>query len=311
MPEWVFGVVLAGVIARSWQTRLRTWFETPIDLTLVARAPSQTLAAVIEATLQIARHEVLARFRAHERGARLKADGTQLSDADEAAQSALAVRLRAIADLPFLGEEMTTDEQEQAWESGDRLWCVDPLDGTTNFLQGLPNFAVSVALIENRRSTLAVVYNPVSDELFAAEAGAGATFNGQPILPPAAKPALARAVVGIDPKYLPRMLAMQLASAPPYYSMRNFGAGSLDWCYLALGRFDAYLHGGQKLWDYAAGALIHAEAGGSQATFEYDAFWADSPWTRSIIAANGSALFAEWRAWVRTVGGLRPRVIEV
>lgn len=270
------------------------------------------LAALIEATQDVARHEVLARFRAqrHERDARVKADGTLLSHADEAAQSALAQRLRAIADLPFLGEEMSAEEQTLAWESGDRLWCVDPLDGTTNFLQGLPNFAVSVALIENGRSTLAVVYNPVSDELFAAEAGAGATFNGQPIVPPAAKSALARAVVGIDPKYLPRMLAMQLASAPPYYSMRNFGAGSLDWCYLAVGRFDAYLHGGQKLWDYAAGALIHAEAGGLQSTFESDAFWNDPPWTRSIIAANGATLFAEWRAWVRLAGGLRPRLVE-
>lgn len=276
------------------------------------------LAAVIEATRAVARTEVLARFRlldARSSG-RLKPDGTLLSDADEAAQAALAARLRAIADLPFLGEEMSAQEQARAWSGGGRLWCVDPVDGTTNFLQGLPSFAVSVALIEEGRSTLGVVYNPVSDELFAAQLGRGATFNGERIVQPPSKSVLARAVVGIDPKYLPRMLALNLASDPPYYSMRNWGAGSLDWCYLALGRFDAYLHGGQKLWDYAAGALIHAEASGeqsgssTQATFEEDEFLSADPWTRSIIAANGQTLFREWRAWVRTAGGFRPRVIE-
>lgn len=270
------------------------------------------LAAVVEATRVVARTVVLARFRSGDahRHKRLKVDGTHLSHADEAAQSALAARLREIADLPFLGEEMSADEQARVWASGERLWCVDPLDGTTNFLQGLTNFAVSVALIDRGRSTLGVVYNPVTDELFAAQRGAGATFNGERIVPLPPKSALASAVVGIEPKYLPRMLAMNLASDPPYYSMRNWGAGSLDWCFLALGRFDAYLHGGQKLWDYAAGALIHAEAGGLQATFEEDDFWSAQPWTRSIIAANGSALFHQWRAWVRTAGGFRPRLIE-
>ncbi len=270
------------------------------------------LAAVIEATRLVARTEVLERFRSldAQRHGRLKADGTQLSHADEAAQAALAERLRSIADLPFLGEEMSADEQARVWASGERLWCVDPVDGTTNFLQGLPNFAVSVALIEHGRTTLGVVYNPVSDELFAAQKGAGATLNGVRIEPPPSKSALARAVIGIDPKYLPRMLAMNLVSDPPYYSVRNFGAGSLDWCYLALGRFDAYLHGGQKLWDYAAGALIHAESGGRLATFQSNAFWSADPWTRSIIAANGEHVFDEWCAWVRMAGGFRPLVVE-
>jgi myo-inositol-1(or 4)-monophosphatase len=270
------------------------------------------LAAVIEATRLVAQSEVLERFRSldPQRHGRLKADGTQLSHADEAAQAALAGHLRAIADLPFLGEEMAAQEQARVWASGERLWCVDPVDGTTNFLQGLPNFAVSVALIERGRSTLGVVYNPVSDELFAAQRGGGATLNGVPIELPSPKTSIGRAVIGIDPKYLPRMLAMNLVTDPPYYSMRNFGAGSLDWCYLALGRFDAYLHGGQKLWDYAAGALIYAEAGGRLATFERDDFWAADPWTRSIIAANGERVFDEWCAWVRRAGGFRPQLIE-
>jgi myo-inositol-1(or 4)-monophosphatase len=82
-------------------------------------------------------------------------------------------------------------------------------------------------------------------------------------------------------------------------SQRNFGASTLDWCYVAAGRFDVYLHGGQKLWDYAAGCLILAEAGGHMCTMEQDDFWAADLWHRSTIAALDGVLFQEWVRWIR------------
>ena len=79
----------------------------------------------------------------------------------------------------------------------------------------------------------------------------------------------------VDFKRLPPALARDLVAEPPYSSQRNFGASTLEWCYVAAGRFDVYLHGGQKLWDYAAGSLVLEEAGGLMCTLDHDDFWAD------------------------------------
>ena len=106
-------------------------------------------------------------------------------------------------------------------------------------------------------------------------------------------------MAGADFKRLPRRLAERLAGAPPYASQRNYGASTLDWCYTAAGRFDVYVHGGQKLWDYAAGALILEEAGGGMATLDSDDFWGSSIWQRSVVAAWDPGLLREWAAWLR------------
>ena len=74
---------------------------------------------------------------------------------------------------------------------------------------------------------------------------------------------------------------------------------ALEWCYAAAGRFDVYLHGGQKLWDYAAGWLIFREAGGLCASLDHDDFWAGEVWEKSVIAALDPAVFEEWKGWLR------------
>jgi myo-inositol-1(or 4)-monophosphatase len=94
-------------------------------------------------------------------------------------------------------------------------------------------------------------------------------------------------------------LAQGICSARPFSSQRNYGSCSLEWCYTAAGRFDLYLHGGQKLWDYAAGCLILEEAGGHMCGFDQDDFWAEPLWQRSAIAALDPGLFIQWRDWVR------------
>lgn len=258
---------------------------------------SKLLDAVIAAARKVGREEVMPRYLkvAHER----KLDGSLFTEADLATQQALFVSLREIAPYPVLGEEMTEAEQQAVWDAGDQgFWCVDPIDGTTNFVSGMPFFAVSIALVKNRRSVLGVVYDPQADECFYAERGAGAFVDGDPlpIKPPPGR--LNRCIAGVDFKRIPRSLAGRLAAEHPYSSQRNLGASTLDWCYLAAGRLHIYLHGGQKLWDYSAGALILEEAGGRLSTMSEVDFWQGNPWTRSAVAALTPELFSQWQEWL-------------
>ncbi|OZA28860.1 MAG: inositol monophosphatase [Hydrogenophilales bacterium 17-61-9] len=231
-----------------------------------------------------------------------KPDGSLFTEADSATQDALAAALSTIKNVPVLGEEMTEQQQHDAWNAGrEGLWCVDPIDGTSNFVAGVPYFAVSVAYLYKGERMLGVVYDPIADEMFSAERGCGAFLNGQPL--PLRTPAteLRRALAGVEMKRIDRALAGRLAAWPPYASQRNFGASTLDWCYTAAGRFDIYVHGGQKLWDYAAGALILEEAGGrlSSLTGSFDIA---NVWERSVVASASPELFVLWRDWLKVAG---------
>lgn len=253
-----------------------------------------SLADLVAIVRRVGDEVVLPRFTkvAHTR----KADGSVLTEVDLQAQEVLRQELSRIADCPLLGEEMTRDEQARQWEAGEQgLWCVDPVDGTSNFVSGIPHFAVSVAFMQQGRPVLGAIYAPALGEMFSAQAGQGAWLNGQrlPLAPPANT--LDEAIAGIDFKRLPLQLAAQLASDPPYHSQRNLGSGALDWCYVASGQFDLYLHGGQYLWDYAAGCLVLQEAGGSMSTLEGPNFWEGDVWRKSVVAASTDFLWAEWR----------------
>lgn len=261
-------------------------------------SPAALLPQVEALVRAVAAEEVMPRFlqvaREH------KSDGSILTAADLAAQHFLAAGLAKLAPLPILGEEMSEAEQQAALAAGDEgLWCVDPIDGTTNFLVGLPYFAVSVALLRHRRPILGVSYAPFSDEMFVAVTGGGAWLNGQRLPLREPEPGLDRAVALVDLKRLPKPLAMALASGSPYYSQRNLGSSVLEWCYLAAGRGDLLLHGGQRPWDFAAGSLMVREAGGGLSGFEADDFDATPAWRRSVIASLDPGTLPRWRAWVR------------
>lgn len=256
------------------------------------------LNQVIALVRQVARDEVMPRYLkvAHSH----KTDGSMCTEADVACQHALTAGLREIAPYPVLGEEMTEEEQIALWAEGtEGLWCIDPIDGTSNFVNGIPYFALSVALMKNGKSILGVIYDPVADEMFYAERGRGAFLDGESLPISTRAPNLRRSLAAVELKRINDNITAQIALHPPYSSQRNFGASTLDWCYVAAGRFDVYLHGGQKLWDYAAGCLILEEAGGHCCTLTHDDFWADSPWQRAVIAALGNDLFNEWRAWIQ------------
>lgn len=256
------------------------------------------LDEVIAAVRAVAQQEIMPRYLCVER--MQKEDGSFCTEADIAAQAALIDRLQKIYPAALMGEEMSKQEQEEQWAKGDAgLWSVDPIDGTSNFFNGLPYFAISVALMQQGKSVLGVIYNPVADEMFYAEKGGGAFLNGKALPLKKDVPTLSGAMANVDLKRLDQKLAEQIAAHPPYASQRNYGACTLEWCYTAAGYFDLYLHGGQKPWDYAAGSLILEEAGGQMCGLEQDDYWAGSYWQRSVIAALDRDLFIQWRDWIR------------
>jgi myo-inositol-1(or 4)-monophosphatase len=258
------------------------------------------LAALKQLVREVAQREVTPRFL--KVAASHKADGSLFTEADAATQAALELALPLIKNAPVLGEEMTETQQRDAWNAGwDGLWCVDPIDGTSNFVAGVPYFAVSVAYLYKGVRQLGVVYDPIANEMFSAARGGGAFLNDTrlPLRPPAAE--LRRALAGVEMKRIDRELAGRLASWPPYASQRNFGASTLDWCYTAAGRFDIYVHGGQKLWDYAAGALILEEAGGRLSSLSGN-FDTANVWERSVVASASPELFVLWRDWLKAAG---------
>lgn len=272
----------------------------PVEKKAAPRAKTMgaMLKAVVAAVKLVAAEEIMPRYLkvAHQR----KSDGSLCTEADTAAQAALTKKLQAILNVPVLGEEMPAEEQRAKWQAGkEGLWCIDPIDGTSNFVRGLPYFAVSVALLREGNTVLGVVYDPVADEAFAAEQGKGAFLNGERLVVREAADSLSHALANVDMKRLSTNLVVQLATCPPYSSQRNFGASALDWCYTAAGRYDVYLHGGQKLWDYAAGTLILWEAGGHACCIENDDFSQGDIWQRSVIAARDKVLFDEWKGWIR------------
>ncbi len=246
----------------------------------------------------IARDEILPRYLKSARNR--KADGSLFTEADMASQQRFSEALPAFLPGAVLGEEMTAAEQAALWRDGARgLWCIDPIDGTTNFANGIPLFAVSIAYLIEHEPVIGVVYNPITDESFYAARGAGAFLNGAELPLRAGATELRDAVAGVDFKRISHHLGDELAVRPPYYSQRNFGSSALEWCFVAAGRLDVYLHGGQMLWDYAAGRLILAEAGGVAEALDGGVLMSGPAIKRGVIAATSPALFAEWSAWVK------------
>ncbi len=247
--------------------------------------------------INCARDELLPRFKQVAR--RFKSDGSIVTEADLAVQQRLASQLRARwPHIRFLGEEMASDEQTRLLAGEDPLWCLDPLDGTSNFASGIPFFAVSLALLQHGRVVLGLVYDPMRDECFGADASGAAWLNGQPLQLENSGLELQHCIAVVDFKRLPAELAGRLATARPYASQRSFGSVALDWCWLAADRGHVYLHGRQNLWDYAAGHFIFQRAGGHACTLDGEDVFTPSLTPRSALAAGDAALFQQWRSWI-------------
>jgi len=208
-----------------------------------------------------------------------------VTNADKRAEQIVFDELRkARPTYAFLLEEAG----EVAGTDGAHRWIVDPLDGTTNFMHGIPLFAVAIALERNGEIVASVIFNPVMDELFTAEKGGGAWLGDRKRLRVAGRRHLADCVIatgirgggaGDDARII-----RQIAHISPATSgIRRTGSASTDLAWLAAGRFDGYWDAELKPWDVAPGWLVLREAGG---TMTDHAGAAGSIWNGQVVAGN-------------------------
>jgi myo-inositol-1(or 4)-monophosphatase len=190
--------------------------------------------------------------------------------------------LAAFPTHAILGEEGGAREGS---DPGYR-WIIDPLDGTTNYAHGMPLFCVSIGFEVDGRLALGAVYAPMQDELFVAEAGKGATLNGQPIhVSETSELRQAMLATGFpyDRSELPRALRGFEAFSWKSQAVRRLGSAALDLCYVACGRIDGYWEHVVRPWDLAAGALLVLEAGGTLSGTDGSTFNVDAG---QVLATN-------------------------
>ena len=256
-------------------------------------APAADLDRVVKMALETARQAGAILMETFRRVERVESKGLVdlVTEADLASEEAIVDALRqAYPDHAILAEE---GDYTQPAPSPHR-WVVDPLDGTTNYVHGLPIFAVSIGYQEDGETLAGVVLNPAQGEEYVAVKRQGATLNGEPI-----------SVSGTD-----RLQESLLVTGFPYshdevftgsfdlfrelyarcQGIRRLGAAALDFCYVAEGRFDAFYEANLKPWDVCAGELICREAGGQTSDWKGGA----PPFSgRRILASNGTALHGE------------------
>jgi myo-inositol-1(or 4)-monophosphatase len=217
----------------------------------------------------------------------LKGPGNFVTAADRRAEEILCAELAAARPgYGFVGEE----GGKRAGTDETHTWIVDPLDGTSNFLHGIPHFAISIGLEREGMIVAGLVYNPISDELFTAERGKGAFLNNQR-LRVAARKRLGDAIVACGLPHLGRgdleLANRELAAVQPKVAgLRRFGAAALDLAWLAAGRFDAYWERQLSPWDIAGGLILVREAGGYVTDFEQG----DTPWIGGDVVAGNEAM---------------------
>jgi myo-inositol-1(or 4)-monophosphatase len=213
-----------------------------------------------------------------------KGPGNFVTNADHASEEILKQELlKARPKFGFLLEE----GGEIKGEDINHTWLIDPLDGTTNFLHGMPHFAISVALQRQNEIIAAIVYDPIRDEMFFAEKGKGAFLNNKRLrVSNRRNPDDALLATGMPVKHKTAFLEViqQVQKVgPSIASIRNMGSIALDMAYLAAGRLDGFWHLRFSPWDVAAGVLLIREAGGyvTDSARNMDVLYADS-----IIASN-------------------------
>jgi myo-inositol-1(or 4)-monophosphatase len=188
----------------------------------------------------------------------------------------------------FPADRIVAEESGELTGSADQVWYIDPLDGTINFVHGVPIYSVSIAFAEAGELRLGVVYDPMRDECFSAEAGAGAWLNSQPIHPASTS--------DLDHALLVTGFPYDIRTNPEnnldHYShlalhsqgVRRLGSAALDLCYVACGRFDGFWELRLNSWDVAAGALIAREAGATVTNMAGEPDFMTAP--QSVLASN-------------------------
>lgn len=205
-----------------------------------------------------------------------------VTEVDQKAESVIINTLKQA----FPEHSILAEESGQSGDS-DYQWIIDPLDGTTNYLHGFPQFSISIALKHKGKLVIGVVYDPLRQELFTASAGDGAYLNNRRIRV-SKQSSLSGALLGTgfpykDQRYLDAYLAMFKTFFPETAGIRRAGSAALDLAYVACGRLDGFWEIGLQSWDIAAGALLVREAGGIITDFSANDNFLDNG---NVIAAN-------------------------
>jgi myo-inositol-1(or 4)-monophosphatase len=220
----------------------------------------------------------------------LKGPRNFVTAADRRAEEMIYEELvKARPDYGFLGEEGGA----RPGADKSHRWIVDPLDGTTNFLHGIPHFAVSIALERDGAIIAGLVYNPANEELFIAERGKGAFLNDQRIRV-AARERFADAIVACGMPHYPRgdlaLARREIAAAQQHFAgLRRYGAAALDLAWIAAGRLDVYWERDLSPWDLAAGMILVREAGG----YVTDLDGGDAIFAKGHVAAGNETMHRE------------------
>lgn len=218
-------------------------------LTIAKRAAYAAGDVITPAFEQLARIEV-----------KEKAPNDFVSNVDIASENALIQVIReSYPDHLIVGEE----SGESGNPNSDTRWVLDPIDGTTNFIKGFPHFAISIGIFKNGKLEAGLVFNPVTDEVFCAARGQGATLNDRKIRASAVLPENAVIETGIprDPETRTKNAVALKNVLMTFPDIRRTGSASLGLCYAACGRVDGFYEYGLSEWDIAAGALIAQESG--------------------------------------------------
>lgn len=226
-----------------------------------------SLPATIEPIIKRAGEIVVSYFRRIIQ-CKIKKTGGFVTEADLASEQYLTKQLEQV--LPgasFIGEELGKNDG-----CTEYCWVIDPLDGTTNFVHGIPYFCISIALTLKDEPLFGAVYQPLTDEYFYAERGAGAFLNGRRICVSSVEHLhQSIPVIGFPYKkerQFEHLLKLTNEIAPKTYTFRHFGAAALDQAYVACGRLDAVLFEDLGWWDVAAGMLLIEEGGGIVTDYE-------------------------------------------
>lgn len=214
-----------------------------------------------------------------------KGPGDFVSVADKKAEEIIMEELaKARPDFAFFGEE----NGRKGDQSAESRWVVDPLDGTTNFLHGIPHWAISIAWELKGEIQAGVVYDPIKDEMFFGEKGCGAFCNSRRLRVSSRKTSAdavaTTGLYGFNPKNAPAWTTQVTAISGQIAALRMLGAGALDLCYIAAGRSEIYWEGLLKPWDFAAGRLFVTEAGGEVSRVDGSKLTQE---TGSVLATNG------------------------
>lgn len=252
-------------------------------------APSANLNIMIKAARKAGRGLVRDFGEVEQLQVSVKGIGDFVTKADVKAERTIREELMdARPNYGWVGEESA----EVKGEDPTRRWIVDPLDGTTNFLHGIPHWAISIALEHKKKIVAGVIYDPVKDEMFVAEAGSGAWMNDRRMRVSSRREMtqmlFATGVPFGGRDGLPETMRDLSRLMPRCAGVRRYGAAALDLAWVAAGRYDGYWERTLKSWDIAAGIILVEEAGGLVGKIGANPGQENLVDSGNIIAANGN-----------------------